>query len=162
MNKREKTDTLAIHCSATPATMDIGVEKIKEWHVKGNGWSDVGYHFIITRSGELQIARPEEYQGAHAPKVNFRSLAVCLIGGTDNKQQWENNFTDEQFTVSIWILDEEIGNDSIRFLEGESRAETSFSWQADWLGELEIIIILDPEQEIDEQDENNSWSFTFA
>jgi len=99
MIKREKTDTLAIHCSATPATMDIGVEKIKEWHVKENGWEDVGYHFIITRSGELQTARPEEYQGAHAPQVNFRSLAVCLIGGTDNKQQWENNFTDEQFTT---------------------------------------------------------------
>ena len=99
MNKREKTDTLAIHCSATPVTMDIGVEKIKEWHVKENGWSDVGYHFIITRSGELQKARSEEYQGAHAPKVNFRSLAVCLIGGTDDKQQWENNFTNEQFTT---------------------------------------------------------------
>jgi len=99
MIKREKTDTLAIHCSATPVTMDIGVEKIKEWHVKENGWEDVGYHFIITRSGELQTARPEEYQGAHAPQVNFRSLAVCLIGGTDNKQQWENNFTDEQFTT---------------------------------------------------------------
>ena len=59
MIKREKTDTLAIHCSATPATMDIGVEKIKEWHVKENGWEDVGYHFVITRSGELQTARSE-------------------------------------------------------------------------------------------------------
>jgi hypothetical protein len=68
--------------------------------------------------------------------------------------------TDEQFTVSIWILDEEIGNKSIRFLEGESRAETSFSWETDWLGELDIIVIIDPEYVIDEQDENNSWSFT--
>jgi hypothetical protein len=68
--------------------------------------------------------------------------------------------TDEKFTVSIWILDEEVGNHSIRFLEGESRAETSFSWQADWLGELDVIVILDPEHVIDEQDENNSWSFT--
>ena len=106
MNKRELTDTLAIHCSATPATMDIGVEKIKEWHVKENGWEDVGYHFIITRSGELQTARPEEYQGAHAPQVNFRSLAVCLIGGTDNKQQWENNFTDEQFTTLKSLIED--------------------------------------------------------
>ena len=106
MNKREKTDTLAIHCSATPATMDIGVEKIKEWHVKENDWEDVGYHFIITRSGELQKARPEEYSGAHAPAVNFRSLAVCLIGGTDNNQQWENNFTEAQFdSLKSLILD---------------------------------------------------------
>ena len=36
MIKREKTDTLAIHCSATPATMDIGVEKIKEWQSRSS------------------------------------------------------------------------------------------------------------------------------
>ena len=30
MIKRELTDTIVIHCSATPATMDIGVDKIRE------------------------------------------------------------------------------------------------------------------------------------
>ena len=30
MIKRALTDTVAIHCSATPPTMDIGVEKIAE------------------------------------------------------------------------------------------------------------------------------------
>ena len=123
MIKREKTDTLAIHCSATPATMDIGVEKIKEWHVKENGWEDVGYHFIITRSGELQTARPEEYQGAHAPKVNFRSLAVCLIGGTDNKQQWENNFTDEQFTTLKSLIGDLIKKYEIKKIIGHYQVD---------------------------------------
>ena len=69
MIKRELTDTIAIHCSATPPSMDIGVEKIREWHVKDNGWSDVGYHYIITRNGTIEPARPEELSGAHAPKV---------------------------------------------------------------------------------------------
>ena len=106
MIKREKTDTIVIHCSATPPTMDIGVEKIREWHVGENHWDDVGYHHIITRSGVLQKARPEEMQGAHAPKVNYRSVAICMIGGSDASGGWSNNFTDEQWiTLKALILD---------------------------------------------------------
>ena len=104
MIKRELTDTIAIHCSATPPTMDIGVEKIKEWHVKDNGWDDVGYHFIITRDGTIEPARPEDMQGAHAPRVNDRSVAICLIGGSDANGGWSNNFTDEQWVTLKALL----------------------------------------------------------
>ena len=104
MIKRELTDTIVIHCSATPPTMDIGVEKIKEWHVKDNGWDDVGYHFIITRDGTIEPARPEDMQGAHAPRVNDRSVAICLIGGSDANGGWSNNFTDEQWVTLKALL----------------------------------------------------------
>ena len=104
MIKRELTDTIVIHCSATPETMDIGVEKIREWHVKDNGWDDVGYHHIITRDGTIEPARPEEMQGAHAPKVNDRSIAICMIGGSDANGGWSNNFTDEQFVTLKALL----------------------------------------------------------
>jgi len=106
MIKREKTDTIVIHCSATPPTMDIGVEKIREWHVDDNGWDDVGYHYVITRSGLLQKARPEEMQGSHARSVNGTSLGCCLIGGSNASGDWENNFTDAQFvSLKSLILD---------------------------------------------------------
>ena len=106
MNKRIKTDTLVIHCSATPSTMDIGVEKIREWHVDDNKWDDVGYHHVIRRCGTLEPARPEEMQGSHNPQTNYRSVAVCLIGGSDANGKWENNFTDAQFiTLKSLILD---------------------------------------------------------
>jgi len=106
MIKREKTDTIVIHCSATPPTMDIGVEKIKEWHVTDNGWDDVGYHHIIKRSGTIETARPEEMQGAHAAKVNWRSIGICLVGGSNSNGDWDNNFTDEQFkSLKSLILD---------------------------------------------------------
>ena len=104
MIKRELTDTIVIHCSATPETMDIGVEKIREWHVKDNGWDDVGYHHIITRDGTIEPARPEEMQGAHAPKVNHRSIAICMIGGSDANGGWSNNFTDQQFVTLKALL----------------------------------------------------------
>ena len=106
MIKREKTDTIVIHCSATPSTMDIGVEKIREWHVGENHWDDVGYHHIVTRSGVLQKARPEEMQGSHARAVNGTSLGICLVGGSNASGDWENNFQDEQFvTLKALILD---------------------------------------------------------
>ena len=104
MIKRELTDTIVIHCSATPETMDIGVEKIREWHVKDNGWDDVGYHHIITRDGTIEPARPEEMQGAHAPKVNHRSIAICMIGGSDANGMWSNNFTNEQWVTLKALL----------------------------------------------------------
>ena len=104
MIKRELTDTIVIHCSATPPTMDIGVEKIREWHVKDNGWDDVGYHHIITRDGTIEPARPEEMQCAHAPKVNHRSIAICMIGGSDANGMWSNNFTNEQWVTLKALL----------------------------------------------------------
>lgn len=88
---------IVIHCSATPADMDIGVEKIKHWHVVENGWDDVGYHYIIKRDGTLQTGRDESMVGSHARAVNGTSLGVCLIGGSDKSGKWENNFTEEQF-----------------------------------------------------------------
>ena len=104
MIKREITDTIVIHCSATPATMDIGVEKIREWHVDANGWDDVGYHHIITRDGTLEPARPEEMQGAHAPAANYRSVAICMIGGSNSNGDWENNFLDPQWVTLKALL----------------------------------------------------------
>ena len=104
MIKRELTDTIVIHCSATPATMDIGVEKIREWHVDDNKWDDVGYHHIITRDGTLEPARPEEMQGSHARAVNGTSLGICLIGGSNSNGDWENNFLDPQFVTLKALL----------------------------------------------------------
>ena len=104
MIKRELTDTIVIHCSATPATMDIGVEKIREWHVDDNKWDDVGYHHIITRDGTLEPARPEEMQGAHAPAANYRSVAICMIGGANSFVDWENNFLDPQWVTLKALL----------------------------------------------------------
>ena len=104
MIKREITDTIVIHCSATPDTMDIGVDKIREWHVDDNKWEAVGYHHVIRRCGTLEPARPEEMQGAHAPKVNHRSIAICMIGGSDANGMWSNNFTNEQWVTLKALL----------------------------------------------------------
>jgi N-acetylmuramoyl-L-alanine amidase len=102
---REKTDTIVIHCAATKPSMDIGKDEIRKWHVDDNGWEDIGYHFIIRRNGTVEEGRKIDYQGAHAPAVNSRSIGICLIGGLSEDNKPENNFTLEQFLSLSNVVD---------------------------------------------------------
>jgi len=97
MNPRTKTDTIVIHCAATKPSMNIGAEEIKKWHVDERGWSDIGYHFVITRDGTKELGRGLDLSGAHAKAVNGTSVGICLIGGLSEDNKPENNFTLEQF-----------------------------------------------------------------
>jgi N-acetylmuramoyl-L-alanine amidase len=102
---REKTDTIVIHCAATKPSMDIGKDEIRKWHVDDNGWEDIVYHFIIRRNGTVEEGRKIDYQGAHAPAVNSRSIGICLIGGLSEDNKPENNFTLEQFLSLSNVVD---------------------------------------------------------
>ena len=78
-----KIEKIIIHCSATPEGKDYTVAQIRDWHVRGNGWSDIGYHFVIDRYGVVHKGRPVEKVGAHTKGQNARSIGICLIGGMD-------------------------------------------------------------------------------
>ena len=43
---------IIIHCSATPEGKDFTVDDIRRWH-KEQGWSDIGYHYVIYRDGSI-------------------------------------------------------------------------------------------------------------
>ena len=43
---------LIVHCSATPEGKDYSVEDIRNDHKK-QGWSDIGYHYVIYRDGTI-------------------------------------------------------------------------------------------------------------
>ncbi|MCH5326927.1 MAG: N-acetylmuramoyl-L-alanine amidase [Duncaniella sp.] len=78
-----KIEKIIIHCSATPEGKDYTVAQIRDWHVRGNGWSDIGYHFVIDRYGVVHKGRSVEKIGAHTKGQNARSIGICLIGGMD-------------------------------------------------------------------------------
>ena len=73
-------DTIIIHCAATPPEMDLGAETIRRWHV-ARGWSDIGYHYVIRRGGEVEVGRDLDAVGAHARGHNSKSIGICLAGG---------------------------------------------------------------------------------
>ena len=98
---------IIIHCAATRPSMDIGAKEIREWHTKGNGWADIGYHGVIRRDGTLESGRPMDQPGAHTSGHNANSIGICLVGGVkgDGKTP-EANFTPEQWaTLRRVVLD---------------------------------------------------------
>lgn len=91
-----KIDKIIIHCSATKPSQDIGAFQIDEWHKK-QGWSGIGYHFVIRRSGGVEQGRDIEIAGAHCKGQNKNSIGICLVGGIDDTGKSQNNFTERQF-----------------------------------------------------------------
>ena len=97
---------IVIHCSATKPSMDIGAEEIYEWHTRenphGNGWSDIGYHVVIQRSGLIDLGRPFQRPGSHVRGHNDASIGICLVGGISESGASEDNFTHEQYASLIY------------------------------------------------------------
>lgn len=71
---------IIIHCSATPAGKDYTVDDIRMWH-KQQGWTDIGYHYVIYRDGTIHEGRSIDIAGAHCTGHNTYSIGVCYIGG---------------------------------------------------------------------------------
>ena len=99
-----KISYIAVHCTATRPSMDIGVKTIRKWH-KQRGWRDIGYHWIIRRDGTLEKGRPEEQAGAHVAGHNKYSIGISLAGGvSEGSLTPEMNYTDEQMeTLELWL-----------------------------------------------------------
>lgn len=89
-SKRVITEII-IHCSATPEGKDYTVEDLRNWH-KQQGWSDIGYHYVIYRNGAIMLGRDVDIVGAHCSKGghNLHSIGICYIGGLEYK---ENTYT---------------------------------------------------------------------
>jgi N-acetylmuramoyl-L-alanine amidase len=47
---------------------------------KGRGWKEIGYHFLVQPSGEIQAGRSVDEIGAHVQGHNEGNVGVCLIG----------------------------------------------------------------------------------
>ena len=99
MIARTDTNYLVIHCSATRADQEITADHIRRWHVDDNGWSDIGYHWVIEREGKLQHGRHAQSQSAHVRGHNHESIGICLVGGMAENSDPEDNFTPEQWLV---------------------------------------------------------------
>lgn len=100
---------IIIHCSAS---FWLSMNGLWKWHVEENGWSNIGYHYIILNGflsskslynynydGFLCKGREETHRGAHTVGYNKQSIGICLAGGAANRH--DPRFTFAQFNKLI-------------------------------------------------------------
>jgi hypothetical protein len=83
----------------------VGVDDIRAWHIR-RGWSDIGYHAVIRRSGLVEFGRPSVRVGAHVRGHNIDSLGICLVGGHGSSadDRFGDHFTDGQRVMLVALL----------------------------------------------------------
>lgn len=108
-------DHLAIHCSATPPSLDIGSEWIDNLHRNEFNWKNGnGYHVVLPLNGQVEMhslgnaCRPLRMAGAHVgdcgPGWNTRTLGICYIGGVDEKGVPQDTRTDAQAATLAKVI----------------------------------------------------------
>lgn len=85
---------IVVHCAATPPDMHVDAALIDRWH-RQRGFLRIGYHYVITRIGEVQVGRDINDVGAHVEGFNSVSVGICLAGGVtkDDPRVAQDNFT---------------------------------------------------------------------
>lgn len=62
---RECTDMLVIHHTGNAVDDDMSARQIHRSH-KNNGWTGIGYHYVVRKDGSIERGRPHWSVGAHA------------------------------------------------------------------------------------------------
>ena len=97
-----------VHWTESFKNQNLTAEDIHEWHLD-KGYTGIGYHFIITRSGMLQRGRPLNLIGDHAPEFNHNqfSIGIAFVGGFNCSTLTKNPdrfLSSESFTQSQWTI----------------------------------------------------------
>jgi N-acetylmuramoyl-L-alanine amidase len=87
----KKIQYLVIHCTATPEGRKVTRQDIYDWHIKGRGWSRLGYSDMIHIDGRLENLTPyddddliESHEMTWGVKgINAISRHVVYVGGLD-------------------------------------------------------------------------------
>lgn len=102
-----KIDKIILHCSANKVDPDpkknVTTESIKKMHTVTNGWSDIGYHFVIEVDGSVHVGRPCNTAGAHCSGQNSYSIGICYVGGLDSNMKPKDTRNEAQ-KKAMWNL----------------------------------------------------------
>jgi N-acetyl-anhydromuramyl-L-alanine amidase AmpD len=84
-----KINWIVVHCSDSDVPAHDNIEVVRGWHKNERNFSEIGYHYFITKDGVVHSGRSENTVGAHVKGHNSGSIGICLSGRT--------GFTADQF-----------------------------------------------------------------
>lgn len=86
---------IVIHCTATREGQAVSAATIRGWHLK-QGWSDIGYHYVIGIDGRVEKGRADNVVGSHVKGWNTGSIAIVYVGGLDSTGKAKDTRTPAQ------------------------------------------------------------------
>lgn len=82
-----KIETIHIHHTAEPNKGNYKgletIESIYRYHTRTRGWSDIGYHWIVSPEGKIWAGRDPNRDPASIKNYNSEAIAIALIGNFD-------------------------------------------------------------------------------
>ena len=96
-----KINLIVIHCSATRENRPFPVTSLIACHQARFGFT--GYHYYITRDGQVYQTRHENLPGIHARHYNQHSIGVCYEGGLTADGRPDDTRTEAQ-RAAMWHL----------------------------------------------------------
>lgn len=85
LENRPKTDMLVIHHTGNPKDDNLGVVDINISHQR-QGWTCIGYHYVIRKDGTIEEGRPHWTTGAHAYGHNNHTIGIHCSGNFELAQ----------------------------------------------------------------------------
>lgn len=79
LSNRTKTDMVVIHHTGNPNDDDLSAEEINASH-QVQGWTCIGYHYVIRKDGTIEEGRPHWTVGAHAYGDNGHTIGIHVCG----------------------------------------------------------------------------------
>ena len=86
----KKTHIVVHHSASADHPTFMNFQAIRDYHVKVNGWRDVGYNFVLDRINgrvEVLVGRTLTEDGAHTIEMSLNKvgIGICLIGDFDKE-----------------------------------------------------------------------------
>lgn len=79
LSNRTKTDMVVIHHTGNPTDDDLSAEEINASH-QTQGWTCIGYHYVIRKDGTIEEGRPHWTVAAHAYGFNSHTIGIHVCG----------------------------------------------------------------------------------
>lgn len=79
LEQRRKTDMIVVHHTGNPKNDDLSAVEINASH-QLQGWTCIGYHYVIRKDGTIEVGRPHWTVGAHAYGENNHTIGIHVCG----------------------------------------------------------------------------------
>jgi len=93
---KRSINEIIVHCTASKEGVPMTVDQIRKIHIKERGWSDIGYHYVVSLDGSVHEGRDVNVAGAHCKYHNMHSIGVVYVGGLDKNGKAKDTRTPEQ------------------------------------------------------------------